>query len=806
MLAKLASHELRIQLDPAKIAELPGAESEAPETIIGQERALNALKLGLGLRNPDFNVYVSGIPGTGRRTAVMGFLDKEAKNKPVPDDLCYVNNFKDPYKPKCLRLPPGRGDELKADMKNLIEGAKREIAKVFESEEYAAHKDKTMRKIKVEKTKLLSGISDKASAENFSLQMTPLGFVLSPMRGGKPITDDEFMALSSEEKKHFKSKQKKLGDEIKSVIRQIGGLDRIADQAIAELDRESVSFALDPLFNELREKYATLPQATAHIEEVKSDILENADQFRQDEAKSESVGSLSLSSGKRVSVFRKYEVNVLVNNAALQGAPVVLELNPTLNNLCGRIEKEAELGTFFTDFTMIREGALHRANGGYLVVPAEDLLRNPFSWDALKRSVKNREITVEDIGESLGFLATKSLKPVPVPMDVKILLIGVPSLYYLLHLYDEDFRELFKIKADFDVVMDRTDENTNDYIASLRTVCSRDGLNAMDPSALAQLLEYSSRLAEDQTKLSALFGKIADTIREACHYSRLDGSAHISAGHIRKAIEADYYRSNLIQDKVTEAVARDDILIDIAGEKVGQINGLSVISLGDIYFGRPNKITASIGLGRAGVVNIEREAKLSGPIHNKAVMILTGYLTGRYALDRPLTLSAHLVFEQSYSEIEGDSASAAELIALLSVLSGAPVRQGIAVTGSVNQKGELQAVGSVNEKIEGYFEICRAKGLTGEQGVLIPVENVKNLMLKEEVVQAVESGSFHIWRASTIADACELATGVKFGRREPGGQYEQDSISQRIETKLRNMAESLEKSRAPEERAISDAA
>jgi lon-related putative ATP-dependent protease len=489
--------------------------------------------------------------------------------------------------------------------------------------------------------------------------------------------------------------------------------------------------------------------------------------------------------------FRRYQVNVIVDHSGVTGAPVVMEFNPTYNNLFGRIEKESEFGALVTDFTMIRPGSLHRANGGFLVLQVEDVLRNLFSWDGLKRSIRNREIVLEEAGERLGFMATKSLSPEAIPLDIKIILIGSPLLYHLLYAYDVDFDELFKVKADFDTRMDRTEENIQTYASSLWSLCCKERLKHMDAGAVAKVVEHSARLAEHQEKLSTRFIEIADILREANHYAFLEGSSLVSQPHVQKAIEERIYRSNLIQEKINELIEKGVFFIDTEGEVVGQVNGLAVISLGDFIFGRPNRITVSVGMGREGVIDIEREAKLGGRLHSKGVMILSGFLADRYAQNKPLALSARLVFEQSYEEVEGDSASSTELYALLSALSGLPIRQGIAVTGSVNQKGQVQAIGGVNQKIEGFFRVCQAKGLTGEQGVIIPESNIVNLMLKEEVVEAVRAGKFRIWPVGTIDQGMEILTGNRAGERRPDHTFDPDSVNDRVDKRLQELARQL---------------
>lgn len=789
MAQELSVEKLRRICDP-KMLDCETTEEMKPlETIIGQERAVRALDFGLGIKEFGFNIYVAGPPGTGRTTAVRRFLEEVARGKDVPPDWCYVNDFRDPYRPNALRLPSGRGREFQKDVKSLVDGVRREIPRVFESDQYAAKREETVQGFQKQRQELTSQMGEKAQEEGFLLQMSPMGLLTIPVMEGKPLSEEEFMALSQEVKEEVLKKREGLQEELKRVMRQLTGLEKKANEALQKLDQEIALYAVGPSVNELSEKYKDFPEVVAYLKEVQDDMVENLSQFRK-EAEAQPILPFAVPGAAELP-FRKYEVNVVVDNSGLEGTPVIMELNPTYNNLFGRIEKEAQFGALITDFTMIRGGSLHRANGGYLVLPAEEVLRNLFSWDSLKRALRNKEIAVEEAGERLGFITTKSLNPEPIPLEVKIVLIGQPMLYYLLHNLDEDFSELFKVKADFDTRMARTDENIRDYVAFVCTLCSEEGVKHLDASALARVIEHSSRLAEDQEKLSARFGEISDIIREAGFYATQENSSYVTAAHVQKAIEEKFYRSNLVQERVNEMIERGSIIIDAVGQEVGQVNGLAVSGLGDISFGRPSRITASIGLGQAGLIDIEREAKLGGPIHTKGVMILSGYLADKYAQDKPISLSARLVFEQSYSEVEGDSASSTELYALLSSLSGLPIKQGIAVTGSINQKGEVQAIGGVNEKIEGFFETCQAKGLTGEQGVLIPESNVQNLMLKEEVVEAVREGRFHIWSVKTVDEGIEILTGVKAGARQEDGTFEEDSVNGRVDKRLRELAEKM---------------
>jgi len=675
-------------------------------------------------------------------------------------------------------------------MKNFIDEARRDLPKAFESEDYAAKRETTIKAIEGQREELFAQLNERARREGFIVQSTLIGILIIPVIKGKPLSDQEFMALSPEAREKIEEKRSALRSELRSAMRHLRDLDRELHGKLHELNREVANYAMEHLINNLVEKYTEFPEVTSYLKEVQNDILENVDQFTGKRPQPQPELPFPVPWMEELP-FRKYDVNVIVDNSDLKGAPVVMELNPIHQNIFGRIEKEARFGALTTDFTMIRGGSLHRANGGYLVLPAEELLRNLFSYDSLKRAIQNSEITIEEAEERLGFILTKSLRPEPIPLKAKIVLIGNPLLYHMLYALDLDFQELFKVKADFDTTMNRTEENMRTYASFVCTLCRKENLKHLDRSALAKLIEYSSRLAADQEKLSTRFGEVADVVREANFYATQEKAEYIMGSHIRRAIEEKVYRSNLIQEKIREMIERGILLIDTEGKAVGQVNGLSVMSLGDFAFGSPSRVTASIGLGREGLIDIEREAKLGGPIHTKGVMILSGYLAQKYARDKPLSLAARLVFEQSYSGVEGDSASSTELYALLSALSGLPVKQSLAVTGSVNQKGEVQAIGGVNEKIEGFFEVCKAKGLTGEQGVLIPESNVQNLMLKEEVLEAVQAGKFHIYPVKTIDEGIEVLTEVKAGRRRPDGTFEEGTVNYRVDEHLKDMAEKL---------------
>ncbi len=759
------------------------------ETIVGQDRAIRAMQFGLGIREKGFNIFVSGMPGTGRTTAVRRYLEEVAVAKPVPSDWCYVNNFQDSYRPHALRLPPGRAIELQKGMENLTKIVFEEVRNVFESEEYAKHKEETLNRFQQRKSEIVEQVNQQAANEGFVLQATPMGVVTVPTRNGKPMNEEDFMKLAQKDKEALVQKQQKVQDALEASIRQTRSLDKDAREAVDKLDREIALYALRNWNEDMKERFQDLSDVLVYVDAVQTDLLDQVELFKASEQEETPV--LPFAAPPKGLPLKKYAVNILVDNSKLKGAPVIVETNPTHDNLFGRIAQEARFGALVTDFTLVRSGSLHRANGGYLVLPVEDVLRNPFVWEDLSHALANTRIDIEDASEKFGF-STKSLQPEPVPLDIKVILIGRPDIFQLLLSYEPHFHELFKVKAEFDTSMTRSEEHTREYAAFATTLCNTENLKHLERSAMARLVEHGSRLAEDQEKLSTRFGEISDVIREASYYAGVEGADLIGAQHIRKAIEERDYRSNMIQERLQEMIERGVIKIDITGKQVGQINGLSVLGLGDISFGQPSRITVSLSLGREGVVNIEREAKLSGPTHTKGVLILSGFLADRYAKDKPLSLSARLVFEQSYGGVDGDSASSTELYAILSALAELPVNQAIAVTGSVNQKGEVQAIGGANEKIEGYFEVCRAIGLTGDQGVVIPESNIDNLMLKETVLEAIKEGKFHLWSVRTIDEGIEVLTGVKAGVRQPDGKFEAGSVNARVDQRLRQMAETLQ--------------
>ncbi len=776
--------ELRHACDLAAFPFDTTAEIVPSDEVIGQDRAVKAIEFGLSIKNHGFNLYVSGIPGTGKNSIVKTIVSRISKDRPVPEDWCYINNFRDPDRPRAIKLPPGKARAFRRDMEWFIELMMTEIPKLFESKEYEEEKARIFEGLERAKEALFSEVGRRAQELGFQLTITRTGIVKIPFYKGKPLEPQDIEQLTLEERRDMEEREKKVDAEIRDFLAKARQLDKEAHEKIHETNRRVAHFAMGHGIEDLKEKYGRLnPRITDYLSEVEEDILNNLKEFLGQQQEP----AFPVEGMDRAGFLDRYKVNVVVDNSKTKGAPMIEEPNPTYNNLVGRIERKAKFGVFFTNFTMIKSGSVLQANGGYLLLNALDVLRNPFSWDALKRIIKNNQVKIEDIAEIYGF-ATGGIKPEPIPVSLKVIMLGSPLLYYLLLAYDEDFREIFKVKSDFDTqTSDGPDEKMR-YARFIARAVETDKLLPFGREAVAEVVDYAARLAEKKGKLSLRFSDIADLVRESSYWASLDGSQVVGRQHVERAIEEKIYRSNLIEEKIRELIAEGTLMVDVSGSVAGQVNGLSVYDLGDFSFGKPSRITARAYLGKAGVVDIEREAKLSGRIYNKGVLILSGYLGGKYAQERPLSLSASLAFEQSYGEVDGDSASAAELIAILSAIADVPVKQGIAITGSINQKGEVQPIGGVNEKIEGFFSICKAKGLTGEQGVVIPVQNVKNLMLKKEIVQAVRDGKFRIYAVSTVDEAVEILTGLPAGEKLPDGTYPEGTLNFFVDKKLKEMA------------------
>lgn len=784
-LVKNAKLRRKVSFSPEKWDQI--RNNSRIKFFVGQERALEAFEFGIGNKGSGFNIYVSGYPGSGKLKAINKFLKKRAEREFSPGDLCYVNNFADPYYPKRINLEKGGAQIFRFEIEQLIVEARDALIKAFESKEYAEKRQDIIDSFQLQELNLFKKIYKYANANNFAISRTPIEIIVLPIDDkGHPISDTVFKSYSTSKQDSIIKKRDQIMEELKSLLRKNRELERDRSTSLIELDDSVATYVIELLLEELRDKYESNKDVLKHLDAIKEDIINNLANF------------LDISGHKKAvsaGVDRKeleYEVNIITDNSNLQGAPIVMEFNPTYTNLFGKVEYESDMGTLVTDFTLIRGGALHKANGGYLIIPVKELLMNYFSWDSLKRALTNGEIIIEDTSERLGFMSAKSLKPESVPLNVQIILIGSPLLYYLLYKWDEDFKELFRVKAEFDTSMPYGIRNANDFAMVISKIEKEGGLLPLNHLGISKILEESLRLAEDQKRISIRFGELSKILHESHYYAHSEGSKNISDKHVEKAIEAKYYRSNLIQERINEMIHRKSLMIELKGLKTGQINGISVIDIGDLMFGRPNKITVNVASGKEGIIDIEREVKLGGPIHSKGVLILNGYIRDHYAQNKSISMMASLVFEQSYGEIEGDSASSAELYAILSGLSRLPVKQGIAVTGSVNQKGVVQPVGAINEKIEGYFEVCQQFGLNKEQGVIIPFSNQDNLMLKPQVVKAIEKGDFHIWAVHTIDQGLEILTGYPAGRKLKDGSFSRNSVHYRVDQRIRELYENLE--------------
>jgi predicted ATP-dependent protease len=801
--AGLAPAVLRRRCDPAVLPFETTADLAPPSALVGQERALEALRFGLAMAAPGFNVYVAGPPGTGKASAVRAFLDRVAPERRAPDDWCYVHNFHSPDRPRALRLPPGQGRKLRDGLRALVQAARREIPRAFESEEYIAGRESIVNDMNRRREEGIARITADARRRDLLVQPTPMGIAIVPLMHNRPVPEEEIANLRPEMREQIRAQRAAVEAEVSAFLKDMRRQEREARARMEAQDRDLALNVIGGVVEDLAEHYDDQQQVAAYLDDVREGILADLALFRghplpADGRALEPAPTESPEHVLHERAFRKYEVNVVIDNGGLAGAPVVTETNPTYPNLVGRCEREVLFGALMTDFTLITPGALHRANGGYLVLRVADLLRTPLAWDGLKRALRERELAIEDAAEALGLTETRALRPDPIPLDVKVVLLGELLHYQLLYALDPDFRELVKVRADFDTLLERTPGNEIAYAASLAAGAAPLSV-PLDREAVALLIEEASRLAQDQRKLSLHFGRMIDLVREAEHLARTEGAPAIGGAHVRRVVALRRERAGLLPERLRELTARGVLAIRPEGAAIGQVHGLSVIQLGDSDFGRPVRITATVGAGRDGVLDIERQVELGGRIHSKGVHILSGYLTDSYARDKPLALSARLVFEQSYEEVEGDSASLAELLTLLSRLADVPLRQGIAVTGSVNQRGEVQAVGGVNEKIEGFFDTCAATGLTGEQGAILPASNVEHLMLREDVVEAVAAGRFHIYAVRSVDDALEVLSGMPAGPRAADGSLPAEGLHARVDAGLRHLAEALRAFSMPEQ-------
>ncbi len=785
----LEPRELRHRVDPELFPFETTAELEPRRQPLGQERALRSLDFGVGVESQGYNIFVLGQPGAGKRTTVLDLLGEAAGRRAVPDDWAYVFNFQEEEKPLALALPAGSAEGLRQDLEALVKSLLAEIPKAFSGDGYEKEKAAVVKQAQEAKAQAFRELEAVANGHGFLVQRSADGLALIYTHEGSPVSQEDFEKLAEEEQASVRGAREELQAKLRKTIEAVQEIDRKAKETLKDLERRVALAAVGHEIEALVKKYADLEQVVAYLKAVERDVIENLDEFRSgaQEGPALPFPFRALAGGETRT--KRYQVNVLVNNKGLEAAPVVHESNPTYHNLIGRIEHHVQMGAFTTDFTLIKAGAFHRANGGYLVLDARDVLLNPFAYDALKRVLKDGQIRMEEIGEQFRLISTASLKPEPIPARLKVVLLGTPWIYYLLHHYDEDFAQLFKVKGEFSGDMPLTDESRTSYAYLVAHHCSREGLLPFHRDAVAGVVEQGLRSAEHQARLATHHQELADLVREAHHWARVAQAPVVRAEHVDRAVAEKVYRNSYLEELIGRLIDDGTIVIEAQGQIVGQVNGLSVYDLGDYAFGKPSRVTAKVFLGKEGVVNIERESDLGGPIHNKGMLILQGYFGSRYARRFPISFAATLCFEQSYGGVEGDSASTAELLALISALGEVPLRQDLAITGSVDQRGHVQAIGGANLKIEGFYKTCKVKGLTGTQGVIIPRANVKNLMLDPVVVAAVADGTFHVYPVATVDEALELLTGLPAGAEDPYGNYPEGTVNGKVMRKLERLAD-----------------
>jgi lon-related putative ATP-dependent protease len=792
--SELPVEKLRWRCDTEAMPFETTDEVHPCEEIIGQERALDAIRLGLNVNHPGYSIFVTGLVGTGRTTTIKQLLEEMKGEGPPPDDKCYVNNFKNADMPCVLSLPAGEGRAFQARMDQMIRRLQRDIPGVLESENYQERRKELVERVQQQQRSLIEAFEKKAEERGFQLVQVQMGPVVRP--GVLPVVDGEPVAIEKlhelvkegklpEEKiSEIEAKLKELGEEMESLLRKIREIEQKGAEALAKLEKDVIQPIVDESVAAVKDRFS-IPKVHEYLDSVHDSIMSDLNRFRgDDEEQKPDEGGRGHGD-----LFLQYRVNLLVDNSETKGRPIVIETAPNLHRLFGAIERVMDqTGVWRTDFTKIKAGSFHQANGGFLVLNAMDALVEPGVWQTLKRTLRNGILEIQSY-DPFYMLATSTIKPEPIDVRVKVVMIGDAELYYLLYHLDTDFKKIFKVKAEFDVNMPLADEAVNQYASFIRKLCDTEELMPFDRSGVARVVEFGVRMAGRRNKLSTRFHVIADLLREANYWAQSEGSEVVKGGHVEKAIHEWIHRVNMVEDKLQEMIDEGLIMIDTEGTKVGQVNALSVFDLGEYMFGKPSRITARTAMGRSGVINIEREADLSGRTHNKGVLILAGYLRGKYAQDKPLTISASLCFEQSYVGVDGDSASSSELYAILSSLAGVPIRQDLAVTGSVNQRGEIQPIGGVNQKIEGFFDVCKARGLTGTQGVLIPHQDVEDLMLRDRVVEAVKEGKFHIYPVRTIDEGMEILTGMKSGVRKEDGTYEENTINYMVDEAISEMAD-----------------
>ena len=794
----LPARELRAHFeDDLPAFDTTASLEDVADRVVGQERAIDAIQFGMGMKESGYNIFIAGPSKAGLTYTARTFIEDQARQEPTPHDWCYVYNFKEQDKPKGLKISAGTGKLLKKDMNDFIDTLQSKIPEVFDSDDYRAKEGEVHQDFEKRRREYIDELSQEAREQGFILQFSQVGMVIIPAnKEGEPMTQEDLRHLSEEERQLLRGKSDELHERMKDTIKKIREAENEFKEKHTKLDNEIALFVVGQLMDVYEEKYQDDQQVLDYLKEVQEDILENIDDFKKKpEAQQQMPGqpATPFAMPPKEANLRKYDVNVLIDNSETKGAPVIIESNPAYPNLFGSIERQAWFGALFTDHTMIKPGSLHKANGGYLVMKALDLLKWYISYEALKRALRDKEIRIEDLGELYGMFSTRTIRHEPIPLNLKIVLTGDPYIYQLLYSLDDRFQKLFKVKAHMGDQMDRKPDRVFECSRMIARYCNDHHIKHLDKSGVARVLEYSVELTEDQDKLTLELGTIADLLRESNYFAGIEGSEVVQRKHVDEAIKKRIYRSNLIEERVMEIIEKDIIWVETEGEKVGQVNGLAVLMAGDHVFGKPSRITATVSVGREGMVSIDRESKMSGATHTKGLMILSSLFRERFAQNKPIAFSASVCFEQSYGMIDGDSASSTEYYVLVSAISGLPLKQGIAVTGSVSQRGEVQPIGGVNYKIKGFFDICKFKGLTGEQGVMIPHKNVRNLMLDQEVVDAVAEGKFHIWPVATVEEGLGILTGMDAGTLQEDGSYPEGTVYRKVDDRLKVISEIVRK-------------
>ena len=792
-ITKLTSDQLYRKCDPSKFDFNTTADLEERLSALGQDRAIHAVELGIHIKSRGYNLFCLGPEGTGKTSLVKRILEKEAKNRKTPDDWAYVYNFDEPYKPLAMSFPAGQAAEFAKDVDELLDELSDSLPEIIESEEYKAALGIIRQKYKAKKEEYINVLQKKAKGKRVSLLHMQMGLVVAPMKDGEVLSPDAFEQLPEEEKKLVMEDLNAMQEEIENATQDLPRWEEKQKREITILREKFVRSTVKDPIDALRKKYKS-QQPSRFLKQIQDNILDNIDDFvpTDSDRQAATTGAdedplqqlLSKMKQPEEDKFAKFKVNVIVKNVPNSGAPIITVDYPTQGNLVGKVERIQQYGALLTDFTLIKAGALHQANGGFLLLDARKVLEQPYAWDSLKRAIASKRVKIEAPSEETSF-TTISLDPEPIPLDIKVVLTGDFEIYELLSERDPDFRDFFKVEADFGMIMDRNAENEVEYAKLIGSLSKKKQLRSLNRQAVARVIEYASRMADDAGKLTAHISSIGDLLREADYWARVSNSKQIGKNHIDQAIEAQIYRSDRIKKAMLEEIDKGTILMDVKGERVGQINGLVVYDFSRYSFGKPARITTQVRIGKGDFMDIEREISMSGPIHTKGVLILKSLISNRFAKHSPLSLSASIVFEQSYGGVDGDSASSTEYYCLLSAIANLPIKQSIAVTGSINQFGEIQPIGGVNEKIEGFFDVCAHDGLTGKQGVVIPRTNVDNLMLRADIVQAVEEGRFTIYAIDTVDDGIEILTGVKAGKLDNKGNYPKGTVNYMVEESLR---------------------